>query len=99
MRERLSELLPLLLVGVFLLAFQLTRDSGPSAVFRFLPMQEQVAPTSTPIPAAAATVAPRTHKATRTPTSTPARGLCSSASPNFVGGMAELKSALGASMG
>jgi hypothetical protein len=96
MREHLSELLPLLLVGIVLLAFQLTRDTGP--IFHFLPLADVIAtPTATPRTALPATAAPRT----RTPLAnrTPAPTSCTAARPIFVGGMAELKEHLGPSMG
>jgi hypothetical protein len=96
MREHLSELLPLLLVGVVLLVFQLTRDGGPAR--HFLPFAGAVA-TSTPKPQPAEppTVAPRTR--TRVAGRTPAPALCDASRPSFVGGLAELKASLGASMG
>jgi hypothetical protein len=96
MREHLTELLPLLLVGVVLLAFQLTRESRPGSVFDFLqPQQEVSAPT--PLAAEPVTHVPRTPKAVAS--LAPASGLCKASSPTFMGGMAELKAALGASMG
>ena len=96
MREHLTELLPLVLVGVVLLVFQLTRDSGQ--VLPFLPLQNQAvsAPTPTPQTALPAIAVP---KPTPSPSPRPAPGACTAARPTFVGGMAALRSSLGANMG
>jgi hypothetical protein len=96
MREHLTELLPLVLVGLVLLVFQLTRDS--SQVLHFLPLQNQslaAAATPTPIALPVAAVA----KPTPLASPTPAAGVCTAARPTFVGGMAALKTSLGPRMG
>ncbi len=91
MRDRLVELTPLLLVGVVLLAFQLTRGSLPS--FKF-----QALPEATPTPLAAVAVGGvGAQPASRRQTSAPA--VCNAAQPQFSGGIAALKAALGSSMG
>jgi hypothetical protein len=95
MRERVSELLPLLLVGVVLLVFQLTRDSG--GVLRYLPMVSLATPTPTPQIALRSTATPRTPTPVVGPG--PSATLCDAAQPSFVGGMRVLKRALGPSMG
>jgi hypothetical protein len=91
MRDRLVELTPLLLVGVALLAFQLTRGSSPT--FQFQALSEA---TPTPLAAAAASGAVA-RPAPRGPASPPAA--CNAAHPQFSGGIATLKAALGSSMG
>jgi hypothetical protein len=90
MRDRLIEFLPLVLAGVVLLGFQLSR--GEIQTFQF-----QALPELTPTPAIemAAQRAPQ-----RRPSSaTVSVGVCNAAQPQFSGGMAALKSALGSSMG
>jgi hypothetical protein len=96
MRERLTELLPLVLVGIVLLVFQLTRDSRQ--VLNFLPLQNPslTAPAPTPQPGRPAIAA---AKPTPSPSPKPAPGGCTTARPTFVGGIASLKASLGASMG
>src|SRR3984893_1063805 len=91
MRERVTELLPLLLVGVVLVAFQLTRDNG--GVLHYLPLAGRAAPTPSPQIALRATATPRTP--TPTVGATPST-LCNASRPSFVGGMRALKLALGA---
>jgi hypothetical protein len=97
MRERLTELLPLVLVGVVLLVFQITRGSLPS--LHFLPLEDQPLAASTPTPhiAPPATVTPRARTPVASPI--PASGSCTASRPSFVGGLAALKASLGASMG
>jgi len=97
MREHLTELLPLVLVGVVLLVFQLTRDSGP--VLHFLPLQDQAALAATPAPEIPlpATVTPRPRTPVASPTTAP--GACNASRPSFVGGLAALRTRLGPSMG
>jgi hypothetical protein len=98
MRERLTELLPLVLVGVVLLVFQLTRGSGPG--LHFLPLQDEPLAASTPAPppiAPPATVTPRARTPVASPI--PGSGACTASRPSFVGGLAALKASLGASMG
>jgi hypothetical protein len=96
MREHLTELLPLVLAGVVLLVFQLTRDSG--RIFNFLPLQNQpLAAATTPTPTAIRVVA--VAKPTPLASPTPAAGVCTAARPTFVGGMAALKASLGPRMG
>jgi hypothetical protein len=98
MREHLTELLPLLLVGVVLLAFQLTRDSG--SVLKFLPLPNQPLAASTAAvsnaPSATLTTA-AARPAVASPK--PASVACTASRPSFVGGLAALKARLGASMG
>jgi hypothetical protein len=94
MREHLTELLPLLLVGLVLLVFELTRANG--LVARFLPVADVIAaPTPTIAVPAVAPSRTRTPLAKRTP----AAVSCSPARPSFVGGIAELREHLGASIG
>jgi hypothetical protein len=96
MREHLTELLPLVLVGLVLLVFQLTRDSG--SVLKFLPLQNQPSAVSSPAPAAPSPkVTPGARLAVASPT--PAAATCTASRPSFVGGLAALKASLGASMG
>jgi hypothetical protein len=94
MKDRLVESLPLLLVGAILLVFYFTRAEGPAV--QDFPMlgRTQAATTATPAPLE------------RTPVSTPTvttagvqATLCNPARPLFIGRMAALKLALGASMG
>jgi hypothetical protein len=96
MREHFTELLPLVLVGIVLLVFQLTRDGG--TVLHFQPLAGVLtASTPTPLPAPQATSATRAGTPVASPTPVPA--LCAASSPTFVGGLAALKKRLGASMG
>ena len=99
MREHLTELLPLVLVGVVLLIFQLTRESGQ--ILNFLPLQNKslaaAATAATPTPVALPVVA--VAKPTPVASPTPAPGVCTVARPTFVGGMAALRASLGPRMG
>jgi hypothetical protein len=97
MRERLSEFLPLLLVGVVLLVFQLTRADG--GVLRLMPPANLAPSTPTPQVALRATTTPRTATPAVGVGRTPAPALCNASRPTFVGGMRTLKLALGANMG
>jgi hypothetical protein len=91
MRDRIVELSPLLLVGVVLLAFQFTRGSSPAWLFH--PLAEV-----TPTPVEVAGVVAQT--AARRPTNPNVQpGSCDSAQPQFTGGIAKLKVALGSHMG
>jgi hypothetical protein len=96
MREHLTELLPLMLVGAVLLVVQLTRDSGQ--VLQFLPLQVQAVATATPRPQSALPVV-AAAKPTPLASPTPGAGVCTADRPSFVGGMAALKATLGPSMG
>jgi hypothetical protein len=95
MRDRVTDLLPLLLVGVVLLVFQVVRD--PPAAMPFI---EPPGPTPTPVVAVAGANAHGTPRPRQTPEA-PALGLdsCYSIQPIFVGGMRALRQRLGASMG
>ncbi len=90
------EFLPLLLVGLVLLAFQFTRTSGAEfPELPFLPLPEPT-PTTTPLVAGRQpTVAP--GRSATTSVAQPA--ICTQAQPRFQGGIATLKSWLGAEMG
>lgn len=98
MRDRLTEFLPLLLVGLVLLAFQFTRSNGadlPLPDFASLAFGEATArPTPTPI--AVSTQTPRRQTASAPP---PDGAGCTGTRPRFQGGIATLKSTLGATMG
>src|SRR5947208_15130004 len=94
MRDRLVEFTPLLLVGVVLLAFQLTRGSSPALLFQALP---EATPTPAVTVAVGGVVAQRTPRRPTSSTNPPA--VCNAAQPQFSGGMAALKAALGSSMG
>jgi hypothetical protein len=89
-RDRLAEFFPLLLVGVVLLVFQLSRSDALTLPFQPLPEPTPTLvsdrPTSVP-----------TSLGPRIPALAP--GLCSLAEPRFVRGIATLRSALGAIMG
>lgn len=88
MRDRLTELLPLLLVGVILLVFQLTRANGPGLAFLPIatPTAELKAPTARPSPNQVA-VAGATAAA------------CVPSQPRFLGHLAILRAAVGSAMG
>jgi hypothetical protein len=92
----LTELLPLLLVGLVLLAFQFTRSSGAELPnlpdLPFLAIAE-----ATPTPTAVAVVAQAPRQPATVPVPQP--GVCTLAQPRFAGGIAALKSLLGATMG
>jgi hypothetical protein len=93
-RDRLTELLPLLLVGLVLLAFQLTRTSGIELPeLPFLAVGGEATPTPTPI--AVSAQAPR--QPATVPVPKPA--VCTLAQPRFAGGIAALKASLGTAMG
>jgi len=92
MRDRLVEFTPLLLVGVVLLAFQLTRGGTPPA-FLFQPLP---AVTPTPVEVAGVVAQPAPRQQTN---QTIQLAGCNAARPQFIGGIAALKSALGARMG
>jgi hypothetical protein len=87
--DRLKELLPLLLVGVILLVFYLTRAQGPALSF---PPLSAASPTS-------AAVAPLEPAAVRQQSATSPATFCNPMRPRFVGRMVSLRAALGASMG
>jgi hypothetical protein len=91
MRDRATELLPLLLAGLVLLGFQLSRDGSlalPSSLFPY--------PTPTPV----VEVAAASHAQPRRPAPEANAVLaCHAAEPRFVGGLAALKATLGAAMG
>src|ERR1700730_15830420 len=97
MREHLTELLPLLLVGVVLLGFQLTRDSGQ--VLHFLPLRPPPLAAATATPQAVRAVVVASPKPTPQASPLPAAGVCTAARPSFVGGMAALKASLGSGKG
>jgi hypothetical protein len=90
MRDRLVELTPLLLVGVVLLAFQLSRIGA-------LPFQFQAVPEATPTPVVISVVT-QAAPPRRTIANLPLAA-CSPAQPQFSGGIAALKAALGSTMG
>jgi hypothetical protein len=90
MRDRLLESLPLVLVGVVLLAFYLLRAEGPGLAFQPLAaLKPTVAPTATPPP-----IVVQGQRVGSTQSNA-----CTSARPTFTGGIAALKSALGSRMG
>src|ERR1700730_7792594 len=89
MRDRLVEFIPLLLVGVVLFAFQLSR--GDTQLFQFQSLPEL---TPTPVVGVAAQSAPQPRTG---PTLVVA--VWNAAQPRFSGGVAALKAALGPSMG
>jgi hypothetical protein len=97
MRERVTELLPMLLVGVVLLVFQLTRDKND--VFHFLPLPSTTVSTPTP----QITIALRATATAKTPTPVAgpalASALCNPSRPIFMGGLRDLKLTLGEKMG
>ncbi|HLZ28313.1 MAG TPA: hypothetical protein VKV73_13420 [Chloroflexota bacterium] len=97
MREHLTELLPLVLVGVVLLVFQLSRDSGQ--VLHFLPLPDQ--PFAAPAPTPQTALPPIAVSTKPTPPASPApeAGGCTASRPTFVGGMAALRASLGTGMG
>ena len=86
MRDRLVELLPLLLVTAILFAFYLARSQGPALQFVALSADE-------PAPSPVVVAAVRQAQPART------EGACNSSAPVFVGKMASLKAALGERMG
>ena len=86
MRDRLVELLPLLLVAAILLAFYVTRTQGPA--LQFLALSP-----ATPVPSPIVVAAVRQAQPART------ERICNPAAPVFVGKMASLKAALGERMG
>jgi hypothetical protein len=95
--RRLLEFLPLLLVGVVLAVFQLSRMGTTVLPFEAL-QGTPPTPAATVVPVAA----PRTATPIRsTPLASvqPAAARCTVSQPRFVGGMATLKAALGATMG
>ena len=96
MRDRLTELLPLLLVGLVLLAFQLTRSSGAELPIPDLPFLAVADPTSTPVASSVPTPVSARQPAT---VPAPRPGICTLTQPRFAGGIATLKAALGAAMG
>jgi len=87
--DRLKELLPLLLVGLVLLVFYLTRAPGPLS---FLPLG-LAQPTAVPATPTAQPAPPRAASAMV------AVGLCNPSQPRFVGGSAQLRTTLGTTMG
>src|SRR4051812_36204831 len=92
-RDRLTEFLPLLLLGVVLLAFQLTRPNPtelPTLPFLTVPQ-----PTPAPVVLAAVVPTPATARQPA-PRLKAQPGVCTQALPRFQGGLAALKSALGA---
>ncbi len=91
MRDRIVELTPLLLVGVVLLAVQFPRGGPPALLFQPF---AQVTPTPVEV---AGVVAQRTPRRPANPNVQP--GSCDSAQPQFTGGIAKLKVALGSHMG
>jgi hypothetical protein len=91
MRDRLTELLPLLLVGLVLLVFQLSRTDPP--MLRFQPFGEPT-PTAVPRQSISGTTVPALQAADLTQLA-----VCSMAYPRFMGGIAVLKAKLGRTMG
>src|SRR3981081_3976998 len=97
MRERLTEFLPLLLAGVVLLLFQLSRSG-----WSMLPFTAAGAATPTPSVEVAGA---RPIVVARRPTpmglvrQAQPESVCNAAQPRFTGGIAELNAVLGASMG
>jgi len=90
MRDRVIEFIPLLLVGVVLVAFQLTRGNSPALQFQVLP---EVTPTPV-VNVVFAQPAPRQRTSPIIQV-----GACNAAQPHFIGGIAALKAVLGSSMG
>src|SRR5713226_4247834 len=88
MRDRLTEFIPLLLVGVVLLAFQLSRQGA-------LPFQFQALPELTPTPVVGVAAQPAPQRRA----SSALVAVCIAAQPQFSGGIAALKAVLGSSMG
>jgi hypothetical protein len=91
MRDRLNDLLPLLLVGVVLLVFHLSRLDVQT--LDFMTMAE---PTATP---AVVVATPRAKPPLRAASATRVVAVCNPAQPQFSGGLATLKTVLGSSMG
>src|SRR6266480_904456 len=88
MRDRFGEFLPLLLVGVVLLVFQLTRQDSSMLLFQSVPEATE-APVAT---AAVAVAGSQALALQRRPTSVTApAATCSQVQPRFNGGMASLK--------
>jgi hypothetical protein len=100
MRDRLLDLLPLLLVGAILLAFYSLRAQGPALSFSGLPTQEptpaiQPQPRRTPQAITSQQPLPRRTQLAISAQHDP----CNPGRPVFLRGMAALKAALGAQMG
>jgi hypothetical protein len=92
MRDRLLDLLPLLLVGTVLGVFYFWRAQGTTMAFIPLPT-----PASASVAAPRPTLQPLVVSAQRALTTQD--GLCNPSRPVFLRGMASLKAALGARMG
>ena len=97
MRDRLTELLPLLLVGLVLLAFQVTRSSGAELPLPDLPFLAVPDATSTPAVAGVSVTPTPVRQPATAPVPRP--GVCTQIEPRFTGGIATLRAALGAAMG
>jgi hypothetical protein len=89
-RDRVIEFLPLLLVALVLLVFQLSRTGALTLPFQSLPE-------ATPPVVAVEPTSARPMRGWRTPV--PAAAVCSGVEPRFVRGLAHLKSALRGIMG
>jgi hypothetical protein len=92
MRDRLTELLPLLLVGVILLVFQVTRPGGVGVPFL---------PRSVATPEVGRAVATGVPVRSQPPGAVATVGVtfCNPAQPRFMGSIALLRAALGSTMG
>lgn len=90
MRDRLTELLPLLLVGVVLLAFQFTRADSPG--LSFLPAAAPTAESRPPMP-------PPARNQVAVAGATVTKAYCLPAQPRFMGHVAMLRAAIGSNMG
>ena len=93
MRDRLVELLPLLLVTAILFAFYLARSQGPALQFVALS-----ADTAAPSPVALAAPVSQAQPSQQAGASRPDRA-CNPSAPVFGGGLASLKAAIGERMG
>jgi hypothetical protein len=97
MRVRLIEFIPLLLVGVILLVFQLSRMGTP--VFPFEALRPAAPPSTPAVARAVPSPTTRLSRPTAIASPSPAGAACTPARPLFASGMLTLKSALGAAMG
>jgi hypothetical protein len=97
MRARLTEFFPLVLVGVVLLVFQLSRMGASVLPFEALHASSPPTPVATVRPAPSPTT--RLTRPTAIASSQPSGAVCTPARPRFASGMPTLKSALGDTMG
>lgn len=102
MRDRIAELLPLLLVVITLIIFQVSRsDVGLSFLSLATPSPTPV-PLSASAPTPISAALPLQVAGARSQATRPAPGpvaTCNSNQPRFIGGMALLRVALGSAMG